>query len=298
MSAINHLTEAKVNNGILHRRSGNSSGKCSTTNNKCWKLAYKAKGHLCNNDDDFYQLKSVYHQKQNQQRHYSSPSLSATRSNTYCSSSSSSSSLSSSIFCFIYSSQSVCLWCFTFLSLVCLLMMHNASAEPQGCILCEKSDLKGKDPQTNYEEFRFEHQVTRQDAINALRRLNDSFYEGPEVGNSCNAVRCTSKLMKYCLSSQFINDHCLCELGHNLEKIVDVISNSLASTSRFTAAATTYGYDVLDKLLFFFFLKGLPYVPHICYVGEKAYTASVGSCFIYEEVKDCCCAPALATQCE
>ncbi|KAL9909512.1 uncharacterized protein ACN427_004641 isoform 2-T15 [Glossina fuscipes fuscipes] len=256
MSAINHLTEAKVNNGILHRRSGNSSGKCSTTNNKCWKLAYKAKGHLCNNDDDFYQLKSVYHQKQNQQRHYSSPSLSATRSNTYCSSSSS--SLSSSIFCFIYSSQSVCLWCFTFLSLVCLLMMHNASAEPQGCILCEKSDLKGKDPQTNYEEFRFEHQVTRQDAINALRRLNDSFYEGPEVGNSCNAVRCTSKLMKYCLSSQFINDHCLCELGHNLE--------------------------------------GLPYVPHICYVGEKAYTASVGSCFIYEEVKDCCCAPALATQ--
>lgn len=67
----------------------------------------------------------------------------------------------------------------TMLLMVCLLLLHSlAMAAPQSCILCDKNDLLAKDPQTNYEEFLFEHQVTRQDAINALRQLNESFYEG------------------------------------------------------------------------------------------------------------------------
>ena len=67
----------------------------------------------------------------------------------------------------------------TMLLMVCLLLLHSlAIAAPQSCILCDKNDLLAKDPQTNYEEFLFEHQVTRQDAINALRQLNESFYEG------------------------------------------------------------------------------------------------------------------------
>ncbi|KAI8117219.1 hypothetical protein CVS40_10824 [Lucilia cuprina] len=139
-----------------------------------------------------------------------------------------------------------------------LLVQHYAIAAPQSCILCDKNDLQAKDPQTNYEEFLFEHQVTRQDAINALRQLNDSFYEGTSTDSSCNGVRCTEKVMKYCLGPQFINDHCWCEVGHSTE--------------------------------------GLPFVPHICYVGEKIYKTSVGSCFFYEEVKDCCCSSLLAKE--
>lgn len=67
---------------------------------------------------------------------------------------------------------------FTMLLMGYLLLVHYAMAAPQSCILCDKNDLLAKDPQTNFEEFLFEHQVTRQDAINALRQLNDSFYEG------------------------------------------------------------------------------------------------------------------------
>ncbi|XP_037827117.1 uncharacterized protein LOC119615114 [Lucilia sericata] len=78
-----------------------------------------------------------------------------------------------------------------------LLVQHYAMAAPQSCILCDKNDLQAKDPQTNYEEFLFEHQVTRQDAINALRQLNESFYEGTASDSSCNGVRCTEKVMKY-----------------------------------------------------------------------------------------------------
>ncbi|TMW50487.1 hypothetical protein DOY81_004415 [Sarcophaga bullata] len=147
----------------------------------------------------------------------------------------------------------------TMLLMMCLLLLHSlAMAAPQSCILCDKNDLLAKDPQTNYEEFLFEHQVTRQDAINALRQLNESFYEGMASDSSCNAVRCTDKVMKYCLGPQFINDHCWCELGHSTE--------------------------------------GLPFVPHICYVGEKVYKTSVGSCFFYEEVKECCCSSVLAKE--
>ena len=33
-------------------------------------------------------------------------------------------------------------------------------------------------------------------------------------------------------------------------------------------------------------------------MGEKVYKASVGACYAYEELKDCCCGPALAKQCK
>ncbi|XP_037929504.1 uncharacterized protein LOC119663991, partial [Teleopsis dalmanni] len=84
-------------------------------------------------------------------------------------------------------------------------------AAPQSCILCDKKDLEAKDPGgSNFEEFRFEHQVTRQDAISALKMFNNSF----DHGSSCKSVSCTKTVMKYCLGAQFINDHCWCELGH------------------------------------------------------------------------------------
>lgn len=63
----------------------------------------------------------------------------------------------------------------------CVLLLHATTttmAAPQSCILCDKNDINAKDPQRNYEEFLFEHQVTRQDAINALKQLNESFYDG------------------------------------------------------------------------------------------------------------------------
>lgn len=74
-------------------------------------------------------------------------------------------------------------FCWQWSSLLCLAIVlcpvPLVLGRPQGCILCSQSDLKGNDPSlTTYEEFRFEHQVTRQEAIQALRRLNYTSYEG------------------------------------------------------------------------------------------------------------------------
>lgn len=46
------------------------------------------------------------------------------------------------------------------------------------------------------------------------------------------------------------------------------------------------------------FAEGVPYVPHICYVGEKVYSSSLGSCFTFERIKNCCCAPVLVKECK
>ncbi|XP_064541131.1 uncharacterized protein LOC135430394 [Drosophila montana] len=143
----------------------------------------------------------------------------------------------------------------TFLRLLLLtLCLSSILAAPQtSCILCNKEDLRAKEPtiSDSYEEFTFDHQVSRQDAIQALRKFN-------ETQNSCNSMKCTPTVLNYCLGPQFLNDHCWCELQHREE--------------------------------------GLPYVPHICYVGEKVYKPSVGSCFFFEEVKECCCASALVSE--
>ncbi|EDV97706.1 GH14548 [Drosophila grimshawi] len=151
----------------------------------------------------------------------------------------------------------------TFLHLCVLLLLCLSStlAAPQSsCILCDKEDLRSREQPTisdSYEEFTFDHQVTRQDAIQALRKYNETL---GGAQNSCNSMQCTATVMKYCLGLQFLNDHCWCELQHREE--------------------------------------GLPYVPHICYVGEKVYKPSVGSCFFFEEVKECCCASALVRECK
>lgn len=69
-------------------------------------------------------------------------------------------------------------------TLLLLLFQHcllGIYAAPQSCILCDINDLKANEKSSHsssYEEFLFEHQVTRQDAIMALRLLNDSFYDG------------------------------------------------------------------------------------------------------------------------
>ncbi|XP_053953373.1 uncharacterized protein LOC128860125 isoform X2 [Anastrepha ludens] len=144
------------------------------------------------------------------------------------------------------------------LSLLLLWFSHligSSCAAPQSCVLCDINDFNDRASNTHtYEEYHFEHQVTRQEAITALKTFNVSNYGEP---SGC-AVSCSEKVMKYCLGPQFINDHCWCELGHTEE--------------------------------------GLPFVPHICYVGEKHYKATVGSCYFYEQVKECCCAPVLVKQ--
>ncbi|KAH8410795.1 hypothetical protein KR222_008479, partial [Zaprionus bogoriensis] len=140
---------------------------------------------------------------------------------------------------------------------LCLGLRPSAAAPQTSCIQCTEQDLRAREPtlDSSYEEFTFDHQVSRKEAIEALRKYNethDSRY------NACHSIECTPSIAKYCLGSQFIKDHCWCENQHGEE--------------------------------------GVPYVPHICYVGEKVYAASVGSCFFFERVKECCCAPVLVKE--
>ncbi|XP_065360091.1 uncharacterized protein LOC135953977 [Calliphora vicina] len=235
--------------------------------NNCYYTHYKINKDVKENDDDDEDVGDFYHIKQCYQAATATTKTSTlnqrTNNNNYTifttpttTAASTTSTLSHVLHSLSYNGRHSFV---TMLLMACLLLVHYAVAAPQSsCILCDKNDLLAKDPQTNYEEFLFEHQVTRQDAINALRQLNESFYEGTAADSSCNGVRCTEKVMKYCLGPQFINDHCWCEVGHSTE--------------------------------------GLPFVPHICYVGEKIYKTSVGSCFFYEEVKDCCCSSILAKE--
>ncbi|ALC45107.1 CG5910 [Drosophila busckii] len=150
--------------------------------------------------------------------------------------------------------------CNTFLRLCCLLLLLlglTLAAPQSSCILCDKEDLRPREPtiSNSYEEFTFDHQVSRQEAIAALKKFNDC-----NTQIACNSRKCSADVIRYCLGSQFINDHCWCELQHREE--------------------------------------GLPYVPHICYVGEKVYKPSIGSCYQFEEIKECCCASALAKECK
>ncbi|KAM8707788.1 hypothetical protein ACLKA7_014855 [Drosophila subpalustris] len=148
--------------------------------------------------------------------------------------------------------------CLLLLLLLWLGFSSTLAAPQISCILCNKDDLLAKGPiiSDSYEELTFDHQVTRQDAIQALRKYNETH----PTQNSCNTMKCTPTVMKYCVGPQFLNDHCWCEMQHRDE--------------------------------------GLPYVPHVCYVGEKVYKPSVGSCFFFEEVKECCCAPILVRECK
>ncbi|XP_034482055.1 uncharacterized protein LOC117787597 isoform X2 [Drosophila innubila] len=145
---------------------------------------------------------------------------------------------------------------------LCLLLLLGLSlclaAPKSSCILCNKEDLIAAGPiiSDSYEEKTFDHQVTRQEAIQALRKYNETH----PTQNSCKSIKCTATVVKYCTGPQFLNDHCWCEMQHRDE--------------------------------------GLPYVPHVCYVGEKVYKPSVGSCFFFEEVKECCCAPILVKECK
>lgn len=69
------------------------------------------------------------------------------------------------------------------LSLLLLWFSHligSSCAAPQSCVLCDINDFKEKAPnmQAAYEEYHFEHQVTRLDAITALKTFNVSNYGG------------------------------------------------------------------------------------------------------------------------
>lgn len=70
--------------------------------------------------------------------------------------------------------------CTPFLLSLCLCLALSATitmAAPQtSCILCNKEDLRAREPTISgsYEEFIFDHQVSREEAIQALRKYNES----------------------------------------------------------------------------------------------------------------------------
>lgn len=70
--------------------------------------------------------------------------------------------------------------CTLFLLSLCLCLTLSATitmAAPQtSCILCNKEDLRVREPTISgsYEEFTFDHQVSREEAIQALRKYNES----------------------------------------------------------------------------------------------------------------------------
>lgn len=134
---------------------------------------------------------------------------------------------------------------------LCLINLSDSAAKNLTVPL-PYDNLKAEHP---FVEYIFEHRVTKQEAISALVLINDSYFDAPQAPG-CKAIPCTPKVMKYCLGSQFLNDHCLCEQWHAKE--------------------------------------GLPFVPHTCYVGDEQTKASVGSCFSYNDIKECCCDRALA----
>ncbi|KAH8300426.1 hypothetical protein KR018_004945, partial [Drosophila ironensis] len=137
--------------------------------------------------------------------------------------------------------------------LLLLLGLDSVLAAPQTtCINCDKEDTRARSPphSDGYQEFIFDHQVSKHQAREALRKLNETH----RPHNACSSLTCNSTIEHYCFGPQFINDHCWCELQHREE--------------------------------------GLPYVHHICYADEKAHTPSIGSCFVFDEIKECCCAVA------
>lgn len=137
--------------------------------------------------------------------------------------------------------------CTPFLLSLCLCLALSATttmAAPQtSCILCNKEDLRAREPTISgsYEEFIFDHQVSREEAIQALRKYNESktcirlslastrslsahslslssftltLVAALDRQNSCNGMECSPTVLKYCLGPKFVNDHCWCENQH------------------------------------------------------------------------------------
>lgn len=59
---------------------------------------------------------------------------------------------------------------------LCLCFILSMAAPQTSCILCNKEDLRAREPTISgsYEEFTFDHQVSREEAIQALRKYNES----------------------------------------------------------------------------------------------------------------------------
>lgn len=71
--------------------------------------------------------------------------------------------------CSAFSALSLCLC-------LCLCLSLSMAAPQTSCILCNKEDLRAREPTISgsYEEFTFDHQVSREEAIQALRKYNES----------------------------------------------------------------------------------------------------------------------------
>ncbi|XP_017098101.2 uncharacterized protein [Drosophila bipectinata] len=137
--------------------------------------------------------------------------------------------------------------------LLLLLCLAPVLGAPQtSCIRCDKEDFRTRAPHHG-EEF-VERIVDHQVSKFQAREALRKLNETHRQNNACSSINCTATIENYCFGHQFLNDHCWCEMQHREE--------------------------------------GLPYVNHICYADEKVHKPSIGSCFVFAEVKECCCAKA------
>ncbi|XP_017768567.1 PREDICTED: uncharacterized protein LOC108556806 [Nicrophorus vespilloides] len=136
------------------------------------------------------------------------------------------------------------LWC-TGIALVAILFhlldgSHLAISSPT-----DVADA-ASDSRLRYEEYVIEHEISATQAKNSV--LHMTLDTSIEVPTGCQ--KCTANEKNYCLSSNFIADHCCCDRKHH---------------------------------------EVLPYVPHTCYLGPNLCSTIIGDCNAYERLRRCCC---------
>ncbi|KAB0803994.1 hypothetical protein PPYR_00964 [Photinus pyralis] len=96
-----------------------------------------------------------------------------------------------------------------------------------------------------YEEYVIEHEISMEHARNAALAIDLNSIETPP-----GCQKCSKSEIKYCLGSDFINDHCCCDKRYH---------------------------------------EVLPYIPHTCYLGTQLCKPIAGDCLTYKTIRKCCC---------
>lgn len=105
-----------------------------------------------------------------------------------------------------------------------------------------------------YEEYVVEHEISATQAKNVALRIDTARMDPPP---GCQP--CTSAERKYCLSGDFINDHCCCDRRH---------------------------HEYLD------------FIPHTCYVGTVLCQTIAADCAEYSRLRTCCCSRLVLQKCK
>ncbi|KAJ8925325.1 hypothetical protein NQ315_009155 [Exocentrus adspersus] len=95
-----------------------------------------------------------------------------------------------------------------------------------------------------YEEYIVEHEISTVNARNSALTIDVQSIVAP---SGCK--ECTSEEKRYCLGSDFINDHCCCDRRYH---------------------------------------EVLPFIPHTCYSGNQL-CEPVMECDKYRRLRTCCC---------